>query len=164
MSGFFKIRFNGLEAQRQRFPYERHNLRGVSEKFFDISKYSITRSTPLLEPAITVWAGSFCLRQQHSVQIPPHVAEGFLLLLSITPTLSDLLLHQSFDLDPQLPMDAISRPLALTAIMASLNDNTPAATAAEYSPSECPATMSGVIPKESSSSNSATSMVNVAGW
>ena len=63
MSNFPKS-YQWLEAGAA-FSYE-GMLRGVSEKrflMFQIFKYLIYTLT---EPAMTVWAGEFCLRQRHN--------------------------------------------------------------------------------------------------
>lgn len=58
----------------------------------------------------------------------------------------------------------MSLPRAATKVAASSRDSTPAAWAAESSPSECPARKSGRMPQDSRSRNSATSTANSAVW
>jgi hypothetical protein len=58
----------------------------------------------------------------------------------------------------------ISRPRAATSAAASPRDSTPATCAAAISPTEWPATNSGVIPRDSSSRNRAVPTANNAGW
>ena len=59
---------------------------------------------------------------------------------------------------------SISRPRSAMSRNPSSSENTPAAQAAAYSPTECPMTPAGVIPHDPQSVVRAYSIANIAGW
>jgi hypothetical protein len=64
---------------------------------------------------------------------------------------------------PPAGNDCISRPRAATSFKASSRPNTPASSAATYSPMLCPMTADGTTPHERHSSASAYSIAKSAG-
>jgi hypothetical protein len=65
---------------------------------------------------------------------------------------------------PSGTASCMNRPRARTARTASPRESAPAATSAEYSPREWPATKSGRLPCRASTAKVAAETVRIAGW